>query len=43
MTSDLALHQPPTGAVARNLHQRATALGIRLLDPENLNTPDPFA
>jgi len=39
----LALQQPPTGAVARNLHQRAAALGIRLLYPKNLNTPNPFA
>jgi hypothetical protein len=39
----LALQQRPTCAIARNLHQRAAALGIRLLYPENLNTPNPFA
>jgi hypothetical protein len=39
----LAIQQPPTGNVARNLHQRAAELGIRLIFPETLNAANPFA
>jgi hypothetical protein len=39
----LALAQKPSGRVLQNLEQRAQQLGIRLLFPEHLSEPDPFA
>jgi hypothetical protein len=39
----LAIAQKPSGKVFQNLDQRARQLGVRLLFPEDLCQPDPFA
>jgi hypothetical protein len=39
----LAIWNPPSGKVLRDLQTRAGALGIRLLFPHHFEQPDPFA